>query len=193
MRIFHKNNGLQSASMKRHFLKIIHKMIQILQHNLLVVFGSKQGGQTLKFVIPKHEDWASIQLLTLSVLIFLFAEMSSYFSTKANKRKVSKYLTCLKEFLDGFDLVIFLEVFARMSHILLRLSIYVKGPCKVYKSNRESTFFCFCFQHNSKTKFIDPSSIQKQKQKVYCLFFFYVAFVFRMGFLHMRSQRVHIR
>ena len=42
-------------------------------------------------------------------------------------------------------------------------------PRKVDKSNRESTFLLFFFQHNSKTKFIAPSSTQHQKQKSYCL------------------------
>ena len=46
------NNGLQSASMNRHFFNIIHKMVQILI--LLVALGSKQGG-ALKLVNPKHE------------------------------------------------------------------------------------------------------------------------------------------
>ena len=36
------NNGLQSASMKNHFLNIIHKMVQFY-NNLSVVLGSKQG------------------------------------------------------------------------------------------------------------------------------------------------------
>ena len=40
-------------------------------NNLSIVLGSKQGG-TLKLVNPKHEDRASIQLLALSLLIFMF-------------------------------------------------------------------------------------------------------------------------
>ena len=36
-----------------------------------VVLGHIQG-ERLKHVNPKHEDWASIQFLTLSVLYFMF-------------------------------------------------------------------------------------------------------------------------
>ena len=45
--------------------------IKSYKNNLSVFLGSKQGG-ALKLVNPKHEDWASIQLLTLSLLTFLF-------------------------------------------------------------------------------------------------------------------------
>ena len=67
------NNSVQSASMNRCFLNIIHKIKWYNLYNsyLLAVLGSKQGG-TLKLVNPKYEDWASIQLQTLSVLTFLF-------------------------------------------------------------------------------------------------------------------------
>ena len=47
------------------------KWYNFYNNNLSVILGSKQG-KTLKLVNPKHEDWASIQLLTLSVLTFLF-------------------------------------------------------------------------------------------------------------------------
>ena len=47
------------------------KWYKFYNNNLSVVLGSKQG-ETLKVVNPKHEDWASIQLLILSVLTFLF-------------------------------------------------------------------------------------------------------------------------
>ena len=40
-------------------------------NNLSFALGSKQGG-TSKLMIHKHEEWASIQLLTHSVLTFLF-------------------------------------------------------------------------------------------------------------------------
>ena len=57
------NNGLKSAS--------VHKTVQIFNNNLSVVLGSEQGG-TFKLVNTKHKDWASMQLLPLSVFTFLF-------------------------------------------------------------------------------------------------------------------------
>ena len=49
------------------------KWYKFYNHNLSVVLGSKQReGRALKLVNPKHEDWVSIQLVTLSVLTFLF-------------------------------------------------------------------------------------------------------------------------
>ena len=96
--------------MNRYFLNIIHKMKQVL--------GSKHG-ETLKLVNPKHEEWASIHLLTLLVFTScLFADMPSYFLTKANKRKVRRCPKCVKEFSCRFDLanrkclLVFLGVFA---------------------------------------------------------------------------------
>ena len=74
------NSGPQSASVNKWFLNIIYQMLQILQ-----------------IVNPRHEDWASIQLLTLSVLTFLFIN--------ENKIKVRKWLKYMKEFLLRFDLV----------------------------------------------------------------------------------------
>ena len=47
------------------------KWYKFCNNNLLVVLRSKQGG-TLKLMNPKHKDWASIQLLTFSVLIPMF-------------------------------------------------------------------------------------------------------------------------
>ena len=121
--------------------------------------------------------------LSLNFLIY-FAKMSSYFSIKTKKRKVRKCLKCVKEFLHRFDfangkyLSIFLGVFARIvrvTHFAQAINYCERAhgkiyPCKADKNNREFTFFCFVlfFQHNSKTKFIIPSSTQQQKQKVYC-------------------------
>ena len=67
-------------------------------NNLLVVLGSKQG-RTLKLVNPKHEDWASVQLLTLGFNFFVyFLKWSSYFLMKINKRKVMKCLSAWSNF-----------------------------------------------------------------------------------------------
>ena len=84
------NNGLQSASKNRRFLRLdtkytfftselftsgvwisYLKWYMFYNNNLSVVLGSKLGGM-LKLVNPKHEDWASMQLLTVSVFSFLF-------------------------------------------------------------------------------------------------------------------------
>ena len=46
------------------------KWYRFYNNNLSVVLKCKQGG-TLKLKNPKHEDWASILLLSLSVLTFL--------------------------------------------------------------------------------------------------------------------------
>ena len=80
--------------------------------------------------------------LSLNFLVY-FDRMSSYFSMKTNKRKVRKCLKYTKEFSRRFDmgngkyLSIFLGVFARKLHILLRLSIWALYPCtcKGYRSD----------------------------------------------------------
>ena len=127
---------------------------------------------------------------------------------KTNKIKFWKCLKCVKEFSRRFDLVnvkylsIFLGFFARIvkvTHFAQVVKFLERGhgkidPRKVDKSNRESTFslfFCFfnttarqsllsLLQHNSKNKkFVVPS--------------FFLAFVFQIGSLPMRLQRVQIR
>ena len=83
------SNGLQCV----YFVIMVYKVLlwtdvfsisyikeyKFYNNNLWVVLGNKQG-RTLKIVNPKHEDWASIQLLTLSVLLFLvfFAKANAY-------------------------------------------------------------------------------------------------------------------
>ena len=47
------------------------KWHKFYRNKLSVTLGSKQGG-TFKLMKCKHEDWASVQLLALSVLTFLF-------------------------------------------------------------------------------------------------------------------------
>ena len=112
------NNGLQSASMNRRVLNIIHKMVQIPQQS--VVIGSKQGG-TLKPVNPKHEDWASIQLLTLSVWTFLFSLDVKLFY---NEKKKWKCFKCMKEFSHRFNLANGKETSRkRKTNILWRIAL----------------------------------------------------------------------
>ena len=108
----------------------------------------------------------------------------------------------MKEFLRRFDLAngnylsVFLGIFARIvkvTHFAQVAKFRERAnrkmhPRKVGKNNREPTFFC---QQNSKTKFIVPFPTQQEKQKVYLPFLF-VAFVFRIGSLPMRLQRMKI-
>ena len=81
------NNDLRSASMNTRFFEYHVKWYKLYNNNLFVVLGSKLEG-TLQIVNPKHEDWASIQLLalTLNVLVY-FVEMPSYFSRKTKPKK----------------------------------------------------------------------------------------------------------
>ena len=76
------------------FLILYKKCYKFYDTNLSVLKRprSKQG-ETLKLVNPKQKDWVPIELLTLSFnFLVYFAEMSSYFSMKTNKRKVRKRL-----------------------------------------------------------------------------------------------------
>ena len=122
------------------FSNIIHKMVRykFYNNNLSVVLRSKQEG-TLKLVNHKHEDWASIQLVTLSVLTFLFTlpRCQVIFQWEQTKEKLGNALNAWREFyhrlylVNGKYLLIFLGFFARMSRLhilLLRLSIFAKGP-----------------------------------------------------------------
>ena len=91
---------------------------------------SKQG-TTLKLGNSKHEGWASIQLLTLCLnFLVYFAEVSSYFSMKTNKRKVRKCFNCMKEFLHKSDL-------ANGKYLSILLGFFSKN-CQGYT-------FCFTF------------------------------------------------
>ena len=60
----------------------------------MVVLGSQQVG-TLKLGNPKQEDWASIHLLTLSVLFFLVTlpRCQVVFQWKQTKEKLGNALT----------------------------------------------------------------------------------------------------
>ena len=101
----------------------------------------------LKLVNSKHDDWASIKLLTFSVLTFLFTlpRCQVIFKMKTNKRKVRKCLNYVKKFPRRFDLTngkylsVFLGVFAGLSkfNILLRLSTFEQSNVK--KSSREKS------------------------------------------------------
>ena len=65
----------------------------------MVVLGSKQEG-TLKLVNPKHEDWASIQLLSLSALTFVFTlpRCQIIFQWKQTKEKLGNALNAWRNF-----------------------------------------------------------------------------------------------
>ena len=87
----------------------------------MVVLGSKQEG-TLKLVNPKHEDWASIQFLTLSLLTFLFtlSRCQVIFQGKQKEEKLLNALRTWRNFCVDLTLQfeiylsIFLGVFARI-------------------------------------------------------------------------------
>ena len=74
-------------------------------NNLLVILGSKQGGdvethehQTCGLSANSIADFISLNFLAY------FAKMSSYLSIKTNKRKLRKYRKCVKEFSRRVDL-----------------------------------------------------------------------------------------
>ena len=74
-------------------------------NNLSIVLGSKHGGGgALKLVKPKQ--WASIQFADslCSELSCALCWDVKLFSNKTSKRKVRKYLKCVKEFSRRFDL-----------------------------------------------------------------------------------------
>ena len=100
---WNENNGFQSTYFVKQwytkhffeqtfFLILYKKCYKFYNANSLVFLRGKQR-ETLKLVNPKQKDWVSIELLTLSFnFLVYFNEMSSYFSMKANKRKVRKRL-----------------------------------------------------------------------------------------------------
>ena len=85
------------------FLISYIKWYKFYSNDLSVVLGSKQGG-TLKLVNPKHENWASIQLLSLSVLTFLFSLPSCQviFQWKQTNEKLGNALKAWRNFHDTF-------------------------------------------------------------------------------------------
>ena len=91
---FFVNNDSTSASMNSLFFEY---------HTLSVVLGSRQGGWALKRVNTKHEDWASVQLLTLSILIFLFT-LSKYqviYQWKQTKEKLRNTLSAWRNYITA--------------------------------------------------------------------------------------------
>ena len=58
--------------------------------------GGGRKGRQLKLFNPKNED-IECQFNSLNFIAY-FAEMSSYFSMKPNKRKIRKCLKYVKEF-----------------------------------------------------------------------------------------------
>ena len=95
--------------------------------------------------------------------------MSSYFSMKTNKRKVTKSLNCVKEFLRRFDLAngkylsIFLGAFARIvkvSHFAQVINFRERAHGKIHsrkvdKNNRiYVSFFFFCFSTTAKQRLL---------------------------------------
>ena len=92
-------NGLQCASMNRRFFWISYiKWYKFYDNDLSVVLGSKHECRWIVLSVNSIAD-----SLGLNFLVY-FAEMSSYFSMKTNKRQVRKWLKCEKGFLPRFDL-----------------------------------------------------------------------------------------
>ena len=75
------------------------KWYKFYNNNLSVVLGSKQG-ETLKLVNPKHEVWVPIQLLTPSVLTFLFTlpRCQVIFQLKQAKENLGNALSAWSNF-----------------------------------------------------------------------------------------------
>ena len=129
----------------------------------------------MKLVHPQHEDWASVQLLTLSFLTLLFTlqRYQIIFQWKQTNKKLGNPLSARRNFpVDlTWRMVFLLAVFARIVKVtdfaqVINFREKAHGkiyPHKVNKYNRESMnlilFFVFCF-----------FSI-KQQNKVYCPFF----------------------
>ena len=117
---------------------------------------------------PKHEDWASIQLLTLQVLNFLFTLLRCQviFQWKQTKEKFKNALSASMNFRVDFtwrkwNISQFPRGFCKSCQGYTFCSGYFRErahgkvhPRKVDKNNRESTFFS-----------------RQQQNKFYCLFF----------------------
>ena len=122
------------------------KWYKFYNNDLSAVLGRKQGG-TLKFVNPKHKDWALIHLLTLSVLTFLFTLPRCQAIFQWKQTKVRKCLKCVKESSRRFDLANgkYLSIFLRFlqelprSHILLKLSIFERSNKKRFSREKSKT------------------------------------------------------
>ena len=136
-----------------------------------------------------------------------FSEISSYFLTKTNKRKVRKWLKREKIFSCRFEMAnakyfpIFPGVFARIAkvkHLAQVINFRERAHekthlCKVDKNKRESTFFslCFVFQYNSKTNCYCPF-INATVKTNSLLSFHFSSFFLSIGSSPMRLQRAHI-
>ena len=96
------NNGPKCALMKRRFWIPYIKWYKFYSNNLSVVLESKQR-ERLKLVNPKHEDWASIQLLILSPLTFLFTlrRCQVIFQWKQANEKLGNALIAWRNFRVG--------------------------------------------------------------------------------------------
>ena len=148
------------------------KWYKFYGNNLSVVLVSKQRG-TLKLVNPKHKDWASIQLLTLQVLNFLFTlpRCQVIFQWKQTKEKLKNALSASMNFRVDLtwrmgNISQFPKGFCKNCEGYTFCSGYFRErahgkiyPRKVGKNNRESTFF---FKDKNKTKFIVSSSTQSK-------------------------------
>ena len=112
------NNGLKTLLWRDAFWISYIRLYRFYNNSSSVVLRSKQG-VTLKLVNSKHEDWASVQLLTLSLhFLDYFAEMSSYSTMKTNKQKARICLKCVKEFSRRFNSANGKEISRKRKHSL---------------------------------------------------------------------------
>ena len=81
------NNGLQSASVNRHFLNIIHKMVQIWRQ-LFIIHYRERTRVDVETCEPQTQELSVSSVadsLSLNFLVFL-VEMSRYFSMKTKEK-----------------------------------------------------------------------------------------------------------
>ena len=124
------------------------KWYKFYNNDLSAVLGRKQGG-TLKFVNPKHKDWALIHLLTLSVLTFLFLCRGVKLFFNENKRKLGNALSAWRN--------LRVDLTWRMGNICQ----FSYGFCK----NCQGHTFCSSYQFsNDRTK--KDFHVKNRKQMV---------------------------
>ena len=119
---------LQSTSINRRSWMSYIKRYKFYNNDLSVLLVSKQGG-TFKLASTKHEDWESVQLLSL---LFTLLICKLIFQWKRTKEKWGNPLDTWRNFcvdltLRMVFLLVVLQELPRLQ-ILLNLSIFAKRP-----------------------------------------------------------------
>ena len=157
------------------FFNIMHKIVQVLSIYWSFQGVKREGGGGVESREPQTRGLSVNSIadpLSLNFVVW-FAEMSSYFSMKTNKRKVRKCLNCVKEFSGRFDLAngkyssIFLGVFARIVKVThfrqvinFRERAHGKSSQKVRENLRK--FFFTATAKQSLLSLLQHSSINKK-------------------------------